>query len=1253
MRFLLALSLLTSALFAQVRSGTIVGKVSDPTGAAIAGVEIVVREIQTNQAYNLTTNEAGEYLQPYLPFGTYEVSARRQGFKTTTAKELRLTTAQTLRADLTLEVGAVESAVTVTGSAAELQTESARVVNGIDERVIRAIPNINNNPLNYATLQPGVVGRGSMGETQSPQSFGIGTEGRRALSNFSVSGGAAFGNDIQLDGVSIQASAWNEVAVLPNTEGIQEVKTTINNMSAEYGRSQGTVLFTTKSGTNQYHGSAQYRLRNETLNANRFENNANQPFVSRPPFKQNGWSATFGGPLSIPKLYNGKDRTFFFVSYEGFRFNQALDYFRTVPTARERIGDFSETRTFVGANLIPVQVFDPFNVREIAPGQFQREIFPNGIIPASRLNPFGRRFASEFPLPNRTPDDPTGVNNFYNRMVRGFNRDSINGRLDHRFKNHSLYGTLGSNIGSINSPNGWGADNRNFQQQGGFIGAVNGDRNYYAMIGDTWLISPSLVADFRVGLTRVAADNRAQTFNDIDYRAYGIPAGFDSAIGLAGAVPEITNFGGGWSRLSGLNGTAYLAKIERQTNWNLNGSVTWTKGRWTHKWGGEYRNFLSNYSDARGSFWLRSGNAFTSGQVIGPQGQGLTQVSSELSGSGLASYLLGAGDIQAGENAVLMALSAKYMGFFQQSDWRVNNRLTVNLGLRYDIQPGPTERFNRMSAMSFTRSQFGAPGSLVFPGVDGIGRNLYRTQWDNWQPRVGLAYRVTDTFVIRSGFGVTFVPSNTGYFGGPYYYGNQNFAPRTTAPDAFYWGPNPAGRLVVPFNQANALIPVIGATQDPRYYGFGGNEPRFDYDGMRNGRILQWNFFTEKKLAKDYVVQVGYMGARGYHLQTGRFGVNQAQDLSDATLQGWRNQYLVAGQRLDTAQVPNPFTPTGGQNFNGVFANRTIPAINAGFQFPLLTQNLLGRPAGYYTYNSLVAQVTKNFSNGLQFNLNYVWSRTLEFWGSEAQNNNYGENAGLQSFNIDRRNFSNNYFISPNDIPHRVVASWVYNLPMGKGTRFDFGGSKLANAFLGGWNVGGIFIAQSGQPQQGFTLGEAINGLADRVSGTDVEVPANLRRWYTSPNVADRTVQLPSGRSITVCRYCFLAYNSDAFRGRTVQFQNGQHGQDIFWWGNSAMRYGDIRGNGRWNVNMSLQKNFDVIPDKVRMQFSAEASNLFNNTQFWPAMNAGMGGFAVNPNAAQNAAGIQRGMILNDSFGTWGMRTFDPRQIELRLRLFF
>ena len=277
------------------------------------------------------------------------------------------------------------------------------------------------------------------------------TDARRALSNFSVNGGNSFTSDIQMDGVSIQASAWNEVAILPNTEGIQEVRTNINNMSAEYGRSQGTVVFTTKSGTNQYHGSGQFRLRNEALNGNSFGNNAQG--ISRPPFKVQNYSGTFGGPVRIPGVYNGEDKTFFFVSYEGMRFNNALDYLRTVPTALERAGNFSQTRTNVSGQVLPVTVYDPFNVVSVGPNQWQRMPFLNGSFRLTCINPATQRFVNEFPMPNRPPQDPIlGTNNFYNRAIRKFSRNSTNGRFDHRLSKHSIYFTGGANLGNYSQP---------------------------------------------------------------------------------------------------------------------------------------------------------------------------------------------------------------------------------------------------------------------------------------------------------------------------------------------------------------------------------------------------------------------------------------------------------------------------------------------------------------------------------------------------------------------------------------------------------------------------------------------------------------------------------------------------------------------------------------------------------------------------------------------------------------------------------
>jgi hypothetical protein len=229
---------------------------------------------------------------------------------------------------------------------------------------------------------------------------------------------------------------------------------------------------------------------------------------------------------------------------------------------------------------------------------------------------------------------------------------------------------------------------------------------------------------------------------------------------------------------------------------------------------------------------------------------------------------------------------------------------------------------------------------------------------------------------------------------------------------------------------------------------------------------------------------------------------------------------------------------------------------------------------------------------------------------------------------------------------------WSWAPPVGKGKKLDFG-SRFLNVVAGNWNLGGVIIAQSGQPQQGFTgMAGSMTGLADRVSGVPVEVPKSLQHWYTGATNAERTVTLPSGRQVLVCRYCFLKYSSDAFSGRVVQFANGSLGNDIYYYGTATARYGDFRGNGRFNVNLSVQKEFQ-LHERLNLQLSAEASNLLNSAQFRPELNAATSSLFTNVSPAQAAQGIKPGMIQNDSFGTFGMSTFDPRQIELRLRIRF
>lgn len=409
----------------------------------------------------------------------------------------------------------------------------------------------------------------------------------------------------------------------------------------------------------------------------------------------------------------------------------------------------------------------------------------------------------------------------------------------------------------------------------------------------------------------------------------------------------------------------------------------------------------------------------------------------------------------------------------------------------------------------------------MFPGPGG---KLYRTPRGDFGPRVGPAYRVTDEWVVRSGFGVTYLPSNTGYFGGPYYFGAQNFFPRTSNPVALQYGQNPQGRLLVPYNQSATLIPLIGANPNaPQYYGSGANEPRFNFDTMQNGKVLQWNFFIERKLGRDWLTQVGYSGTQGYRLQMGRFAVNHDQDLPQSLLDQWRNQYVASnGTNPGTLTVANPFQPDLNNliPFNGSLGTRSMAVRDTLIPYPFFSGNLVGSPIGYQRYNAFMAQVQKSYSNGLLFNAHYTWSKAIDMWGSEAQNNNFAENAGLQTGSIDRRNLRNSYFISPNDIPHRFVGTVLWSPPFGKGRKWG-SDSKLLNRAMGGWNLGTVIISQSGQPQQCFGgSGGSMLGLGDSLRCARRSAKGNARlvyRCHAGPAYR-HSAERPPGYSLPLLR---------------------------------------------------------------------------------------------------------------------------------------
>ncbi len=1258
---LLALIALSLTAFGQIKSATITGAVADNTGAAIPGAVITVTNEETTVGQQVTANDAGDYTMPYLAPGRYTVEVRHAGFNIYKRTGVALGVNETVRVDAKLTISAVSEVIEVQGGTA-LQTETSEVQNAVGENLIQSAPNPNQNPYYWASLQPGVIGRAAFEDTQSVEAMGIGIDARRAMSAFAVNGGQAFANDIQLNGLSVQGSAWNEASVLPNQDSLQEVRTQVNKFSAEYGRGQGVVQLTTKSGGNQYHGGLNYRFRNDALNANTFGRNARDLEIN--PFKSHDYGGTFGGPIWLPKkvfgpaAFDGHNKAFFFVSYSGLYHNRGITFLRTVPTARERIGDFSETYVPVNGQPVKIRLWDPFVVTPVAgqTNQFRRAEIPNARLDLYRrangspgVDPFALKLMSFYPLPNRAPEG-TGdqilqnINNYRREDIQQFRRNNVDARLDFKVRKHSLYSTFGITRGQITTPRTWGSDNP-FYAQNSFIGNVNNDNNPYIQIGDTVVLGNSLVLDLRYGINRINSNNEADTFDNFDYLQFGVPSSLLALNGAPGAPPQ---FDPG-ERYSALNASNSLHKRERQTNHTIAASLTKSLGRWTLKAGGEGRVYLSNYIDPEESFWIQTDPLYTREIINATGGAAGAGVNASNDGFGPASFLLGGGFIAIAEGrSVRLGLAQKYLAFYSQNDWRVNNRLTLNLGARWDFQPGPTERYNQISGVDFSRKNpFGTQGLIVFPGAQGEGRNLWKNRYDEFAPRVGFAWRVKEDTVVRGGYGLTYLPSNTGYFDGTFNYGSATFSKFLISQP---YGLTPRGVLVGKYYEVNSVAGGEGAQLDaPSSYGAG--TPRFDYQDYQAGAVQQWNLFIERRVGKNWQASIGYTGTKGDHLPFSSVAANNDQFIDPAILTSWRNTFIANGGNNNPAndQIANPFQPNPANliPFKGNLGRTTLSRRETLLPYPHLGTLNTKRAFGFSNYHALQLQVNRRLAQGLMINAHYTWSKALEFGLSDAQNNQgYSQTGGAPSFNW--RNLREGYRLSLSDTPHRFVASFTYDLPIGT-KRWLKVGDGLVNTLIGGWRTSGVFTANSGVPLQiTGAAGGSINARPDLVEGVPLELPKNLQGWYDG----NTTITLPSGRQYRPSAFSYLIYNPDAFRGRVLEFTNAdgskRYVNDVYWYGTAANTFDAIRSLPRWNVNLTLQKSFR-LGEKVWLDFSAQATNAFNHTQWRPTgFGRDLGGQATTTTNGQIP-----GLGTGTAYGTHNTDTYEPRSVLLQLKLRF
>ena len=1247
--------------FAQVKSAAIIGSVTDTTGSVVSGATVAITEQKTNVSQNVVSTGSGDFSIPYLSAGLYTVEVQKPGFKSFRVTDIMLTVGQQYRLDATLPVGQVSETVNVSSNAAQLQTESATVQSTIDAQAIKSIPNINQNPLYYATLQAGVVGRSELSQTQSAQSFGIGLDGRRYFSAININGGTAFTNDIQLDGLSILGSGFQEATVLPNTDSLQEVRVISNDYAADLGRGQGVIQMATKSGTNKFNGSVYYRLRNEALNANTYQNNYQG--IRRGGFKVNDFGGSIGGPVLHDKL-------FIFTSYEQLLHNDQPQWLLNVPTAAQRGGDFSQT-LIPGQNgqPTPATIYNPYTAVPATgsngapiPGVYQRSLYPNAVIP----NPSQQALTimNAYPLPNRQAVDVYGDQNFFVTKVRQFKRSSSNSRLDfHPNEKHSIYVSGGVAIGSIITPSPYGANSPFYVPPTIISGSSAAttpelvqDDNPYLAIGDTVVLNPSTVLDIRYGIERVHMNdlsNVSTSLTAADYNSYGIPGNVQSVFPLFGAAPDI-NPGGNFSALSN---TQYNNKRERQTNQQVVGSLTKTAGRWTFRGGAEYRVGLSNYNDFQEAAASYGFGGTPTAQYVDANGNGTAQnLLPAQHGYAGANILTGQGGWNTDPAAaVRLALAQKYIAIFSQNDWRPTDKLVVNLGLRWEVQPGPTERYNRAGAIDLTKTNaFGTPGEVVFPGNNGLSRNLWKTTWTDYQPRVGISYRATSRLVLRGGYGISYVPNNTGWYDGPFSYGTAGYTAGTFNKD---YGFSPNGTPVGHFYDA-ASSPIIAGgglnPAAPQVYGRG--YPYFDYNGEVPPRIQQWNAFLEQQFGAGWLMSVGYVASRGNNLQIVAYPIQNDQLIPADVRQSWRQTYITtaaAGGAHNPAndQVPNPLQTTPGTllPFQGLLGNATIARNVTYYPRLALYPNSINTDHGEANYNSLLLRLRHTYANGFLFDANFVWSKSTDTTYTELQDAQSlsdtpgGVGPGPQY--TDLLQPGNDKKLSFDDIPQRLIGLVSYESPFGSNGKYALG-NPIARSVLGDWTIATVVTLQGGfpLPASNNQCNGALNCRPNR-TGEAFELPKSYQHWYDGKT----SVTLPDGRVLTPPAQSFLKYNIGAFGGNVVSLPGGKFIGDINWMGNAAIDYGTLRGPGRDNVDISLARTFRIT-ERTSFSFRANATNAFNHTQFLSSnYQMSLGGIV----SSSTTPGVLPGQGVSGSYGTHGLQTFDPRQIALEGRIQF
>ena len=1034
-------------LSGQVASASLEGDVQDASGATIPSAQIQVLNTSTGVKTAAVTGSDGRFITPSLqPGGPYTVKVEAAGFKTEERAGITLEVNQSARITIILQVGATSEVIKVTGDAPLLESSTAAMGSVIENRSIVNLPLNQRNPYSLVFLAPGV--NGSVTAQYNSE-------------NISVNGGRPGSSDILVDGIPSSPPLVNPIqgfAVFPSVDAVQEFKVQTNSYSAEFGRTgSGIVNLIYKSGTNQFHGSAFEFLRNSDLDSNSFFSNLHgTPLAS---FKRSQFGGSLGGPLDIPKLYRGHDKTFFFAAYEGLRQGTANSVTTTVPTALQRAGNFTQTLTAAGAQVV---IYDPTTT--VASGSaFVRQPFAGNVIPVSQINPVAANIVNYFPLPNQ-PGNAAGANNFYSAGTSVLNSDQVDVKVDENINDKNRFFVRYSR--------------RNLAQPfdalfpAADVIAEGGDSqpqiSNSAAFDYTYTRSPTLLVEFRYGFARTLINfvPISDGFNPtkLGFPSY-IAANADLLLfpGIAAqnyytlgdAAQGDFRHGAFESHLLGVNATKVLT-------------------RHVLKFGAEGRRLRANDDESgasTGSF------SFTNALTQGPN----PNVATATGGNAIATLLLGVGSGTMTIDSKNAATESEYYGFYAQDDWKLTKKLTLNIGLRYGIDMPRTERYNRMETFNPTIASpiaaqtglAGLVGGLQYVGVGGNSRRQYQPQLNNFDPRFGFAYQLDSNTVVRGGYGIFHGPSlrSAGAT-----LGNYGFSATTT----YTGSPNgltPTLSISNPF--PNGLNLPVGASQG-LLTGYGTS---FESPLTADNRVPyteNWDVDIQRQLPGNLLIDVAYVGSRGVHL-------NQSGE-NDFNLDQLSPQALSLGTQLQQS-VPNPFF---GYITTGPEAAATVPRSYLAAPFPQYTAMDASYITGGYTiYHSVQVKVEKRFSQGLNLLLAFTGQKLIDDYSIIS---NVGNNAGIQNI----YNPAGERSISANDISKRLVISGGYQLPFGRGQRFGSNWNRVVDTALGGWQFNGIATAQTGFPLAVTTQNTSNSGstsLRPNNNGTSAAMsgPVSLR----------------------------------------------------------------------------------------------------------------------------------------------------------------